>query len=51
MHSMTQQRDQVVIGGVDAHADIHHAAALDGRGALLASRQFAASSAGYEQLY
>jgi hypothetical protein len=41
----------VVIGGVDAHADTHHAAALDARGALLASRQFAATSAGYEQLY
>jgi transposase len=51
MHSMTQEQDPVVIGGVDAHADIHHAAALDARGALLGSRQFAATSAGYEQLF
>ena len=28
MHSMTQQ-DTLVVGGVDAHADTHHAAALD----------------------
>ena len=50
MHRMTQEQDPVVFGGVDAHADTHHAAALDTRGALLASRQFAATSAGYEQL-
>lgn len=51
MHSMTQEQDPVVIGGVDAHADTHHAAALDARGALLDTRQFAATSAGYEQLF
>ena len=51
MHSMTQEQDPIMIGGVDAHADIHHAAALDARGALLGTRQFAATSAGYEQLY
>ncbi|MDQ6909110.1 MAG: IS110 family transposase [Chloroflexota bacterium] len=51
MHSMTQEQDPVVIGGVDAHANTHHAAALDGRGALLGIRQFAATSAGYEQLW
>ena len=51
MHSMTQDQAPVVIGGVDAHADTHHAAALDSRGALLGSRRFAVTSAGYEQLY
>ena len=51
MPSMMQDQHPVVIGGVDAHADAHHAAALDARGALLGSREFAATSAGYEQLY
>lgn len=51
MHSMTQDQAPVVIGGVDAHADTHHAAALDARGALLGAQQFAATSAGYEQLF
>lgn len=35
--------DRRVIGGVDAHADTHHAAALDERGALLGSRSFTVS--------
>ena len=39
-----------VIGGVDAHADTHHAAALDDRGALSATEVFAASGAGYQEL-
>jgi transposase len=39
-----------VIGGVDAHADTHHAAALDDRGGLLATRSFEVSSAGYREL-
>jgi transposase len=50
MHSMTQDQGPVVVGGVDAHADTHHAAVLDARGALLATAQFAATAAGYEQL-
>lgn len=49
MHSMTQQ-DRLVIGGVDAHADTHHAAALDDRGALLGTQQFPVSTPGYRQL-
>ena len=32
-----------VIGGVDAHADSHHAAVLDDRGALLGSESFAST--------
>jgi hypothetical protein len=32
MHSMKQE-DTLVVGGVDEHADSHHAAVLDRRGA------------------
>jgi transposase len=39
-----------VIGGVDAHADTHHAAALDDRGALLATKSFPVSTSGYRGL-
>jgi transposase len=39
-----------VIGGVDAHADSHHAAALDDRRALLATKSFNVSAAGYRDL-
>jgi transposase len=49
MHSMTQQ-DTVVVGGVDAHADTHHAAALDQRGALLSTKSFQTTTPGYRQL-
>ncbi len=49
MHSLNEQHRRVV-GGVDAHADTHHAAALDDRGALLGSRSFPVSAVGYRQL-
>jgi transposase len=49
MHSMNQH-DTLVVGGVDAHADFHHAAALDQRGALLATKQFATTTPGYARL-
>src|SRR5664279_2363418 len=49
MQSMTQE-NPLVVGGVDAHADTHHAAALDERGALLASRSFPTTTAGYREL-
>ncbi len=39
-----------VTGGVDTHADIHVAAALDGVGGLLGVQQFPATPAGYAQL-
>jgi transposase len=48
MHSMTQQ-PPVVIGGVDAHADTHHFAALDQRGALLGNASFPTTTVGYAQ--
>lgn len=46
MHSMTQQQ-QLVVGGVDAHAENHHVAALDQRGALLGSASFPTNTLGY----
>ncbi len=39
-----------VIGGVDTHADTHWAAALDGVGRLLGTRQFPANASGYADL-
>lgn len=49
MNSM-QDSETVVIGGVDAHADTHEAAALDDRGALLGSETFATTFADYAGL-
>jgi transposase len=46
---MTQIR-RVVFGGVDAHTDSHHAAALDEQGRLLGDAAFATSSEGYREL-
>jgi transposase len=42
--------DRKVIGGVDTHADVHCAAALDSTGRLLGTREFDSSRAGCEQL-
>jgi transposase len=39
-----------VTGGVDTHAGVHVAAALDSIGGLLAVREFLATPAGYAQL-
>ena len=49
MHSMTQE-NTLVVGGVDAHADTHHAAVLDQRGALLSTKSFPTTTSGYRQL-
>jgi transposase len=49
MRSMNHEGCRV-IGGVDAHADTHHAAALDDRGGLLGIAVFAVSAAGYREL-
>jgi transposase len=49
MHSMTQEDELVVVGGVDAHADSHHLAALDQRGALLGTKSFPTTTPGYAQ--
>jgi hypothetical protein len=48
---MTIVEDRPVItGGVDTHADLHVAAALDPVGGLLGVRQFPATAAGYADL-
>jgi transposase len=39
-----------VIGGVNAHADSRHVAVLDDRGALLGTKSFTVSAAGYREL-
>jgi transposase len=39
-----------ITGGVDTHADVHVAAALDPIGGLLGVREFAATTAGYARL-
>jgi transposase len=39
-----------VVGGVDTHADVHVAAAVDGNGGLLGIESFGADRAGYEEL-
>ncbi len=50
MHRMNEQDVRRVVGGVDSHADTHHAAALDDRGGLLGTKSFAVSAAGYGEL-
>ena len=40
-----------ITGGVDTHLDVHVAAALDARGALLETKSFPATAAGYRQLH
>ena len=48
---MTIVEDKPVItGGVDTHADLHVAAALDPIGGLLGVREFPATAAGYASL-
>ncbi len=49
MHSM-QDEQTIVIGGVDSHADTHHAAALNQVGALLATKSFSTTTPGYRGL-
>jgi transposase len=39
-----------VVGGVDTHADVHVAAAIDGNGGVLGIESFPADAAGYEDL-
>jgi transposase len=42
---------RVITGGVDTHADMHVAAALDPLGGLLGVREFPATAAGYGDLF
>lgn len=50
MGSMTHERRRVVVAGVDAHTDEHHAAVLDARGRLLGTAAFSARRSGYDEL-
>jgi transposase len=47
--AMTSMTDRIT-GGVDTHLDVHVAAALDQRGALLGTHSFPATSSGYRRL-
>jgi transposase len=47
---MTIVEIRAITGGVDTHADVHVAAALDPVGGLLGVREFPATPAGYAQL-
>ena len=46
----TRTRARAITGGVDTHADMHVAAALDAIGGLLGVQEFAATPAGYARL-
>ena len=48
--TLTIVETRAVTGGVDTHADLHVAAALDPIGGLLGVEQFPASAAGYAEL-
>ncbi len=50
MTALVQDSQIEVFGGVDTHQDTHTAAALDAAGALLGSKQFPATAAGYTAL-
>jgi len=47
---MTIVETRAVTGGVDTHAEVHVAAALDSIGGLLGVKEFAATAAGYADL-
>jgi transposase len=47
---VAQPITQMVVGGVDTHADTHTAAVLDTAGRALGNAQFPATPAGYQQL-
>ena len=46
----TRLQARAITGGVDTHADMHVAAALDPVGGLLGVREFPATAAGYARL-
>jgi transposase len=48
--ALTIVETRAITGGVDTHADVHAAAALDPVGGLLGVREFPASPAGYARL-
>src|SRR6266487_1810703 len=48
--AVTIVETRAITGGVDTHADVHVAAALDPVGGLLGVQEFAVSAAGYARL-
>ena len=48
--AMTIVETRAITGGVDTHADVHVAAALDPLGGLLGVREFPVTAAGYARL-
>jgi transposase len=48
--TVTMVETHAVTGGVDTHAEVHVAAALDGIGGLLGVEEFPATPAGYARL-
>jgi transposase len=48
--ALTIVETRAITGGVDTHADVHVAAALDPIGGLLGVREFPATAAGYDRL-
>src|SRR5690348_727434 len=46
----TRAETRAITGGVDTHADVHVAAALDPIGGLLGVKEFPATAAGYGRL-
>jgi transposase len=48
--ALTIVETRAITGGVDTHADVHVAAALDPIGGLLGVREFPATTAGYSRL-
>ena len=46
----TRAEIRAITGGVDTHADVHVAAALDSIGGLLGVKEFPATAAGYGRL-
>jgi transposase len=48
--ALTIVETRAITGGVDTHADVHVAAALDPIGGLLGVREFPATTAGYASL-
>ena len=50
MHRMNQQDVRRVVGGVDSHADTHHAAVVTMTGGRLGDQEFPTTPGGYRQL-
>ncbi len=50
MAVLLDQPQPVIVAGVDAHKDTHHAVVLDSNGARLRDRKFTATAAGYQDL-